>query len=152
MSVKCMGCGAIIQTASPNQKGYIDPKVLETKQEQFYCKRCFDLRHYNKNQKIKIKDQDYLDWMKEIQHHPGLIVWIADLLDLDGTIPSNLSNLFKKLPILMVINKIDLFPKTLLESKKTKSHQKIESSIRSYLKTKKIQVMDLLFIYNHIYS
>ena len=52
MKIKCIGCGATIQTENVNKKGYIDKKVLENRKDQFYCKRCFDLKHYNKDSKI----------------------------------------------------------------------------------------------------
>ena len=48
----CIGCGAKIQSTNPLKEGYINIDVLNKKKREdrdFYCKRCFDLKHYNKN-------------------------------------------------------------------------------------------------------
>ena len=34
--IKCIGCGATIQTDNINKKGYIDKKVLENKTDNFF--------------------------------------------------------------------------------------------------------------------
>ena len=35
--IKCLGCGAFIQTDDPNKEGYIDKKVLEKKTSNLLC-------------------------------------------------------------------------------------------------------------------
>ena len=60
MNVRCIGCGAEIQTDNINKKGYIDKKVLENRKDSFYCKRCFDLKHYNKSNPVETSLDEYL--------------------------------------------------------------------------------------------
>ncbi len=156
MKIKCMGCGATIQTISPKQKGYIDIDVLEKKKDNFYCKRCFELRNYHKNQKIEISDKDYNQWINKINKDNGLIVFIVDLLDLDGTLPTNLNKIFPGKQILLVANKIDLFPKSFfsIRSEKEKdiyfqqrlSAQKKVANLYLYLKELDIHVVDIVFM------
>lgn len=136
MSIRCSGCGALIQTKDQNKAGYINQNVLEKhKDGDFYCKRCFELKHYNKNTVLEIENDDYFSNLEQIKKDKGLIVYIVDLLDLDGTIIENINTLFKSENILLVVNKVDLFLDSL-------NRNKILQYVRKYLKDKNIRVKD----------
>ena len=136
MSVRCSGCGALIQTKDDKKAGYINKSVLEKyKDGDFYCKRCFELKHYNRNTVLEIEDDNYFYNLDQIKKDKGLIVYIVDLLDLDGTIIENINTLFKSENILLVVNKVDLFLDSL-------NRNKILQYVRKYLKDKSIKVKD----------
>src|SRR5690554_2718491 len=107
MEVKCIGCGAIIQSSDPNKQGYIDKKVIDEK-EDYYCKRCLNLKHYNRNLDYEVNEKDYWANLDDIKQQPGLIVNVIDLFNLDETIISNINSLFNTFNILVVANKVDL--------------------------------------------
>ena len=47
--IKCIGCGAVIQTEKKELEGFIPASALEKADQDadIYCQRCFRLRHYN---------------------------------------------------------------------------------------------------------
>ena len=58
---KCPGCGALIQTVDPKKPGFIREDVYLRNQEDFLCERCFNISHYNKNIKVNITEQDFIN-------------------------------------------------------------------------------------------
>ena len=139
MNIKCMGCGATIQTKNKNKKGYIDPKVLENKTDSFYCKRCFDLKHYNKENKVQTSLDEYLKNLKEIKKDKGLFVYIVDLFDFEGTLIYNINSILESNNILLVLNKVDLFLDSI-------NRNKIKDYVYRYLKDKDIKIKDLILM------
>lgn len=139
MEEKCLGCGAIIQTDNPDVKGYIDKKVYLKRQEDFYCQRCFELRHYNRNHEYPFQIDEYQKNLTKIAQDKGLIVYVIDLFDLEGSLITNINTLFKTNDILIVLNKVDLYLNSL-------NLNKVETYIRQYLKQKKIKFLDLQII------
>ena len=43
---KCVGCGAFLQTTDENKEGYVQ------NENSIFCKRCFEITHYNKYVKM----------------------------------------------------------------------------------------------------
>ncbi len=139
MNIKCIGCGATIQTEDINKKGYIDKKVLENNKDSFYCKRCFDLKHYNKEMKIKTPLDEYLLNLKTIQKDKGLIVYIVDTFDFEGSLIYNINEIVDSANILLVLNKIDLYLDSL-------NKNKIKNYVLKFLKEKNIKIKDILLM------
>ena len=104
MNIKCIGCGAVVQTENKNKKGYIDKKVLENKKDSFYCKRCFDLKHYNRENKVETSLDEYLKNLQEIKKDKGLFVYIVDLFDFEGSLIYNINDIIGSNNILLVLN------------------------------------------------
>lgn len=106
---KCPGCGVKIQITEANKPGYIREDVLEKNPYNFLCERCFNLQHYNKNIKIIIEEEEFLENAKKISQTDSLLVNIIDIFDLEGTVIKNINELFPNNKILMIANKYDLF-------------------------------------------
>ena len=66
--IRCIGCGAVIQTNAPGELGYTPVSALEKGLEngEVYCQRCFRLRHYNEIQDVQLTDDDFLRLLNEI--------------------------------------------------------------------------------------
>ena len=66
--IRCIGCGAIIQTTDKNAVGFTPTSALEKGQEkgEVYCQRCFRLRHYNEIQDVQLTDDDFLKLLNEL--------------------------------------------------------------------------------------
>lgn len=76
------------------------------------CKRCFSLKHYNDALNITLSRDDYLRHLASLGSKNALIVLMLDVTDLPGCIFPNLSQLLPpESPVLIVANKIDLFPR-----------------------------------------
>ena len=139
MDIKCMGCGAIIQTKDEKKQGFIDPKVLENHKDEFYCKRCFNLRHYSKNNKIELDEIILKQETEVIKKDKGLICLVADSFDFEGTIHPHINELLESNNILLVLNKYDLYIKDL-------NLNKLVDYLRIYLKKNNIKIKDLVLV------
>lgn len=139
MSIKCIGCGATIQTDDINKKGYIEKNVLEKNKNNFYCKRCFDLKHYNKDFTIKTSLDEYLLNLKKIKNDRGLIVYIVDAFDFEGSLIYNINEILESNNILFVLNKVDLYLNSL-------NKNKLKNYVLKFLKQKNIKIKDIFLM------
>ena len=122
--IRCIGCGAILQTTDKTKPGYTPAAALEKglETEEVYCQRCFRLRHYNEIQDVHLTDDDFLKLLNEIGSKDALIVNVVDVFDFNGSVIPGLHRFVGKNPVLLVGNKVDLLPKS----------QKSRSNCRSF--------------------
>ena len=97
---RCIGCGAILQDVYPNEEGYTKDLSNEL------CERCFNIKHYNKY--VRVKDKDYTQIIKEIDLKKDLIILVTDFLNL-----YNLDDLKVDSPVILVVTKADLLPRSI---------------------------------------
>lgn len=167
----CSGCGAVLQSRSPKQRGFIPENKLEewlqlsedpmkslaesaedleklsqqvvrgVKGEEdedcddvedyfpesideseiekhdfasFVCNRCFSLQHYNNALNITLDSQDYLRHLSSLKDKKSLIILMLDVADFPGCVFPNLEHLLsEESSVLIVANKVDLFPRNL---------------------------------------
>lgn len=109
---KCIGCGAELQTEDQNKVGFT-PKA-----EAEYCQRCFQIKHYNKASETNLLSQDYLDVLHNIEPN-SLVVYIVDIFDFHGSFINGLNRITSTNDIILVGNKLDLFPKSVNPNKIT---------------------------------
>jgi ribosome biogenesis GTPase YqeH len=110
-----MGCGVKLQTTQANEAGYIPQAAL--KNEILICQRCFRLKQYNELTPISMQDSHFINLLNSIGEQRGLVVYLVDLFDVNGSWLSGLQRFVGDNPILLVGNKIDLLPKNIRESK-----------------------------------
>ena len=96
------------------------PETLDDQSEskrtvtELICKRCFSLKHYNTAQNIILESNDYLRHLASLKDKRALIIILLDIADFPSCIFPNLNTLISpKSSVLIVANKIDLFPKGL---------------------------------------
>lgn len=139
MKTRCEGCGAKIQTTDPKKIGYINSETYLKNPDNFLCERCFNLKHYNKYSETEIDENKFYQNIEKISKTNGLIVYVVDGFDLEGTFISDIKKYFPKNKILMIVNKFDLF----LSSTKP---SKIKNYIYSMLEEQNIKVSGLLLV------
>ena len=128
--IKCIGCGAILQDISPKEIGYT--RNLNNK----LCERCFNIKHYNKY--LKVTDKDYRQMILDIDSKGDLILLVTDFLNL-----YSLSDLHLKSPIILILSKADLIPRSI---KKEKLLDKIDfPCIKVMVSSKNNYNFDLLY-------
>lgn len=110
---KCIGCGVKIQTHDETQKGYIPEIILIEQGEEVYCKRCYEIRHHNKIYDTIITDDYYYQNLKFIKNTKSLIIYIIDVLNIESSFIDNLIDIVGSNPVLLLINKIDVLPKSI---------------------------------------
>ncbi|TCS94802.1 ribosome biogenesis GTPase YqeH [Hazenella coriacea] len=108
--VQCEGCGVEIQTESPAQVGYVPSAAL--KREHLLCQRCFRIRNYGEMESIQQNPDDYLHLLGEIANTDSLVVQVIDLFDFTGSWIPGIHRHIGNNRLLLLANKIDLFPKT----------------------------------------
>ncbi len=96
---KCIGCGAKLQDKFPDKEGYT--KDLNNK----FCMRCFNITHYN--QYLKVEDKDYSKIVEKIDAKGDLVLLVTDFLNL-----YNLDELDLHSPVILVITKADILPRS----------------------------------------
>jgi len=106
---RCDGCGVKLQTVDPHQVGYVPESALE--RELILCQRCFRIRHYGDLGRVEQNPDLYLKMVDEIAARESLVVQIIDLFDFAGSWIPGLHRRIGNNPLLLVGNKLDLFPK-----------------------------------------
>ena len=113
--MKCVGCGVKIQTVDENKEGYVNEIHVIENGENVYCKRCFDIIHYNRRYNVPPENKLFYDKMKLVQskNPKDVILLLLDVLDIySGFIP-NIEKVVGNMKVIILINKIDLMPKSI---------------------------------------
>lgn len=136
-NVICEGCGSILQSEDEKEIGYIPKSSLQKKN--LLCKRCFQLRHYNKHETVPLDSDDFLDLVSTIRNTDSLIIHLIDIFDVDGTLLKSLPRIVGTNPIILVGNKVDLLPKST-------NQRKVRNWLFSQAKEAGINVVDVFLI------
>lgn len=137
IDIRCDGCGVELQTEHEQALGYIPKSALD--REHILCKRCFQLRHYNKNVTVDISSDDFLKMVSSIHNKDGVVVHLVDLFDVDGTLLKNLQRIVGNKKVYLVANKIDILPKST-------NHNKLKEWLYSVIKKEHLEVEDIYLI------
>lgn len=105
--VFCSGCGVLLQTNHEDIPGYILEKHLKTGK----CQRCFKISHYSQFQKVDIANQALYEMIETFSQEDATLIHVIDLSDILGTLLIELATVFRKKPIILVVNKIDIIEK-----------------------------------------
>lgn len=111
MSKKCIGCGINLQCEDPYEDGYVNPEMFD---KTIMCRRCFRLKHYGEYKVTNKSNSFYKGIIKEIFRMDELVVHIVDIFNM-GNISEIYSKIYSK--AILVISKIDIFPKSINEDK-----------------------------------
>ncbi len=106
----CAGCGVKLQTEHTDRLGYVPAKALE--RDPIICQRCFRIKNYNEVSGIMLDGEDFVKLLTHVGHTDSLVVHILDIFDFEGSVIAGLSRFVGSNPVLLVVNKIDLLPKS----------------------------------------
>ncbi|SMP12966.1 hypothetical protein SAMN06265361_102424 [Laceyella tengchongensis] len=105
---RCEGCGVAIQSEDPKQVGYAPAQALN--RESVLCQRCFRIRHYGQIEAVEQEPDAYYRLLDAIASTDSLVVLVVDLFDFAGSWIPGLHRRIGNNPLLLVANKVDLFP------------------------------------------
>ncbi|MCD1258440.1 ribosome biogenesis GTPase YqeH [Paenibacillus athensensis] len=111
----CAGCGVELQMEEPGQLGYVPVEAFQ--KEPVICQRCYRIKHYNEASSMTLDQDDFLKLLGKVGQKKALVVNIVDIFDFEGSMISGLARFVGTNPILLVVNKIDLLPKTVNPNK-----------------------------------
>lgn len=141
--IKCIGCGAQIQTSDPNKPGYILPDVLDRNNlEKVVCMRCHKIKNYNLISKNELSTEEYYKIIKKIASKDALFVYVLDIFNLSSTLNQEVIDLIKGKDVILVCNKMDLLPKSLKEGK-------LSLWVRHQAKLMGLKVKDIILVSVH---
>ncbi|MFD2116286.1 ribosome biogenesis GTPase YqeH [Paenibacillus yanchengensis] len=131
----CAGCGAALQSEKQSEPGYLPVAALE--RSPIICQRCFRIKHYNEAASVVIDQDQFLQLLGSIGETDSLVVHIVDLFDFEGSLISGLHRFARNNPILLVVNKIDLLPKSI-------NYNRIRNWVQQQAKLQGLRVVDVV--------
>ncbi|WP_434334319.1 ribosome biogenesis GTPase YqeH [Mycoplasma capricolum subsp. capricolum] len=106
----CLGCGSLLQTTNKFEQGYVNDS------EHAYCLRCFKIKNYNQLVDSEINDKQFINkistLVKNNKNNNLVFYYVLDIFDLFGSRILEIENLIKDFKVILVVNKIDLLPKS----------------------------------------
>jgi len=108
--VKCIGCGAVLQSEDKDKRGYIPASGLN--REDAICRRCYRLKHYNEIMDIDVDSGEFLTMLNSLYETDGLIIKVIDAFDFNASLIPSFNRIVGDKKVIAVINKIDLLPKS----------------------------------------
>ena len=141
--IKCIGCGAILQSTDINKPGYIKSEILDRDDlENVVCLRCHKIKNYNLISKNELSTEEYYKIIKKIANKDALFVYVLDIFNLSSTLNKEVIDLIKDKDVVLVVNKMDLLPKSLKEGK-------LSLWVRHQAKVLGLKVKDIILVSVH---
>lgn len=141
--IKCIGCGAILQSHDQVKPGYVSEEILNRGDlENVVCMRCHKIKNYNLITKNELSPEEYYKIIKKIAAKDALFVYVLDIFNLSSTLNKEVIDLIKGKDVILVCNKMDLLPKSLKEGK-------LALWVRHQAKVLGLKVKDIVLISVH---
>lgn len=113
--LRCYHCGAVLQSRSKKEKGFIAASFLndeKAEQQVLYCSACYEkMKAINNGFLEADADDEILKILNDAVASDALIIWVLDLFSFNGTLNPDIVKKIKNLKICVIGNKFDLFPK-----------------------------------------
>src|SRR5574344_365593 len=109
---RCYNCGAILQSEKPGEDGYILRKTLETSplDQILFCEHCYHENKFNLTPQEASVSPDFLWMLADAKASDALIVYVVDLFSFECSFSSQVNDLIRSLPLVILANKRDLMP------------------------------------------
>ncbi len=109
--LRCHNCGAILQTTSKKEVGFISKAIVENGVPKIpYCNSCYEkMLELNTSDLQHETDKDIIKILNDAVATDSLIVWMVDLFSFNGTLNPDVVKKVKKLNVIVVGSKRDLF-------------------------------------------
>jgi hypothetical protein len=109
---RCYNCGAILQSEKPGEDGYILRKVLEESPLDtiLFCDHCYHENKFNLTPQEASVSPDFLTMLADAKASDALIVYVVDLFSFECSFSSQVNDLIRSLPLVILANKRDLMP------------------------------------------
>jgi len=139
-ALKCIGCGAGIQTENKEAVGYTPASSLKNMDDKIvYCQRCFRLKHYNEVQDVSMTSDDFLKILQRVGETDALVINIVDIFDVSGSMVAGISRHIGGNDIILVANKMDLIPRSV-------NPTKLHHWLRRMLKDQGLRPLDVALV------
>ena len=136
-TLKCIGCGAPLQSENKNAPGYVPEHNLFRKD--VICRRCFRLKNYNEVQDVGMDSEDFLNLLNGLSDRSGIIVNVVDIFDFEGSFINALKRIVGNKKIILVANKLDLLPKQI-------NHRRVKEWLKRSAKKYGLEAEEVVLI------
>lgn len=136
MDKYCLGCGIKLQNNNDLESGYVRSMAQD------YCASCFRLKHYGDLSKVTQVSVDPFETLNKISQMDALLVWVIDLFHLNESHINGLVRWFQKTPVVLLVTKRELLPKTM-------STSKIVNALHPFIMESHLNVVDVLVTGNY---
>ena len=114
--MRCYCCGAVLQSKTKEQSGYIKKGSLEHGEDGYnqlmYCDSCYEkMKVINKGMLETDTDEEILKILDDAVATDALLIWVVDLFSFNGTLNPDVVKKAKKLNVIVLGTKFDLFPR-----------------------------------------
>lgn len=113
--MRCYHCGAVLQSKQKKEKGYIDASFLNqenAENEVLYCHSCYEkMSAINTGMLEQDVDDEILKILDDAVATDAFIIWVVDLFTFNGTLNPDIVKKVKKLNVVVIGSKRDLFGK-----------------------------------------
>ena len=113
--MRCYHCGAVLQSRKKAEPGFIEKALLEEEGSEnrvLYCHNCYEkMKAINTGMLETDTDDEILTILDDAVATDALIIWVVDLFSFNGTLNPDVVKKVKKLNVVVVGTKFDLFPR-----------------------------------------
>lgn len=109
---RCFKCGAILQSEDVFSSGYIDAALLAKKTHRpLFCDKCFAQISLSEEPAKPSADAEFLTMLEDARATDALIAYFVDLFSFECSFADEVTQLIKKLPIVVIATKRDFLPR-----------------------------------------
>ena len=113
--MRCYCCGAVLQSKKKSENGFIEKVLLESEDAEnrvLYCHNCYEkMKAINTGMLESDTDDEILKILNDAVATDALLVWVVDLFQFNGTLNPDVVKKAKKLNVVVLGTKFDLFPR-----------------------------------------
>lgn len=115
---RCYNCGAVLQSDNKNEPGYIDSAIFAASplDDVIFCENCYKEVKFNLTPKKAPVKKDFLTMLYDAKASDALIVYVVDLFSFECSFVEEITDIIRRLPIIVVANKRDLMPKEAVDA------------------------------------
>ncbi|MBO6280011.1 MAG: hypothetical protein J6M95_00315 [Bacilli bacterium] len=109
--IRCHNCGAILQSDDKKKSGFISKSIVENGVPKIpYCNSCYEkMLALNASSLEHDTDKDIIKILSDAVATDALVVWMVDLFSFNGTLNPDVVKKIKKLNVVVIGSKRDLF-------------------------------------------
>ena len=113
--LRCYCCGAVLQSEKKGETGFIEKELLkgeDVDNRVLYCHNCYEkMKAINTGMLELDTDEEILKILDDAIATDALIIWVVDLFNFNGTVNPDVVKKVKKLKVIVLGTKFDLFPR-----------------------------------------
>ena len=113
--MRCYCCGAVLQSKKKSEAGFIEKATLESEDainRVLYCHNCYEkMKAINTGMLEADADDEILKILNDAVATDALLIWVVDLFSFNGTLNPDVVKKAKKLNVVVLGTKYDLFPR-----------------------------------------